>query len=163
MNHSLLLATGYRDGIVACRWRVGAYRGDTFVSFLEKDLVPYLRRYSKRLPPSLREEELLVVMDNASIHKSTAIADALSVVGAVPEYLPPYSPQFNPCEDVFGRIKSSLRRSGIISKAPGAGASSADMSVFLKTAVFDNININLIPSSNVQSMYVHARWAFPSK
>ena len=163
VNHSLLLATGYKDGVVAYGWRVEAYRGDTFVSFLEKELVPYLRRYRRRLPPSLRDEEIMVVMDNASIHKSARVAEALATVGAVPEYLPPYSPQFNPCEDVFRRImiKSSLRRSGVISRAPPAGSSAATRSEFLRSVVFENVN--KIPKSYVRTMYAHARWAFPSK
>lgn len=56
------------------------------------------------LPPGA-----IVVMDNLSAHKSPAIALLLDGAGAQLQYLPPYSPDFNPIELMWSKVKSSLR------------------------------------------------------
>ena len=52
-----------------------------------------------------------LLMDNASIHKTLAVKNAIAVRGFVPIYVPPYSPEFNPIELVFGIIKNEFYRS----------------------------------------------------
>lgn len=70
---------------------------EAFATFVEQILVPQLRRGD------------VVVMDNLSSHKSQRIATALEKVGAALWYLPPYSPDFNPIEKMWSKLKSRIR------------------------------------------------------
>jgi transposase len=60
------------------------------------------------LAPALQPGDL-VVLDNLSSHKSSAAIAAVEAVGAKMVYLPPYSPDFNPIENVFSKIKQVVR------------------------------------------------------
>lgn len=51
-----------------------------------------------------------VVMDNLSAHKVAGVREAIEAAGARLLYLPPYSPDFNPIEQVFAKLKSLLRK-----------------------------------------------------
>ncbi len=53
-----------------------------------------------------------VVMDNLSSHKVAGVREAIEAVGARVVYLPPYSPDFNPIEQVFAKLKALLRKYG---------------------------------------------------
>lgn len=68
----------------------------------------YLREL---LVPALREGEV-VVMDNLSVHKSETVRELIEEAGAQVLYLPPYSPDFNPIEEAFSKIKNLLRKAG---------------------------------------------------
>jgi transposase len=61
------------------------------------------------LAPALRSGDILV-MDNLSSHKGTAVLEKIRATGAEVLFLPPYSPDFNPIEQIFSKIKSHLRR-----------------------------------------------------
>jgi transposase len=61
------------------------------------------------LVPELRPGDI-VVMDNLSSHKGPAVQALIEVVGAQLLYLPPYSPDFNPIENLFAKIKALLRK-----------------------------------------------------
>jgi transposase len=61
------------------------------------------------LVPSLRQGDS-VVMDNLSSHKASVIRKAIRSVGAKLFYLPPYSPDLNPIEQVFAKLKALLRK-----------------------------------------------------
>jgi transposase len=52
----------------------------------------------------------IVVMDNLGSHKVAGIAEALQATGAQVRYLPPYSPDYNPIEQIFAKLKTLLRR-----------------------------------------------------
>lgn len=60
------------------------------------------------LAPALHPGDL-VVLDNLSSHKSPAAIAAVEAVGAKMVYLPPYSPDFNPIENVFSKLKQLVR------------------------------------------------------
>jgi transposase len=75
----------------------GAVNGDMFLSYVEQILVPTLTPGD------------IVIMDNVSIHKVAGVEAAIEAAGATVRYLPPYSPDFNPIEMVFSKIKSILR------------------------------------------------------
>jgi transposase len=60
------------------------------------------------LAPSLRPGDL-VVMDNLSSHRSSAAIRAIEAVGARAIYLPPYSPDLNPIENIFSKVKQLFR------------------------------------------------------
>lgn len=69
-----------------------------FEVYVEQVLIP-------ALPP-----EAIVVMDNLPAHKSPSIARMLEAAGATLWYLPPYSPDFNPIEQMWSKVKTWLRR-----------------------------------------------------
>jgi transposase len=68
----------------------------------------YLREV---LLPALNEGDVLV-MDNLSVHKSERVRELIEREGVEVLYLPPYSPDFNPIEEAFSKIKNLLRKAG---------------------------------------------------
>ncbi len=76
----------------------GAINGDVFEAFVEHVLVPEL------------ESGDIVVMDNLSSHKRERVRKLVEATGAQLRYLPPYSPDLNPIEQVFSKIKQLLRK-----------------------------------------------------
>jgi transposase len=76
----------------------GAMDGVAFQAYVEHVLVP-------ALPAS----GAIVVMDNLSAHKSPTIARLIEGAGAQVRYLPPYSPDLNPIEPMWSKVKSLLR------------------------------------------------------
>lgn len=78
-----------------------------FENALNGDLFrAYIRRF---LAPTLHPGDV-VVMDNLSSHKVAGIVEAIEAVGASVVFLPPYSPDFNPIELMWSKIKAILRR-----------------------------------------------------
>jgi transposase len=69
-----------------------------FKAYLEQCLVPTLRTGD------------IVVMDNLSSHKSDEVREIIEAAGAMLLYLPPYSPDFNPIEQAFAKLKAHLRK-----------------------------------------------------
>ncbi len=88
------------DGITAPCVVDGPINGETFLAWVEQLLVPTLRRGD------------IVVMDNLSSHKVKGIREAIEATGASLRYLPPYSPDLNPIEQFFAKLKSLLRKAG---------------------------------------------------
>ena len=76
----------------------GPINGDSFKAYVEQMLVRTLK------------EGDLVIMDNLSAHKIDGVREAIEAVGASLIYLPPYSPDFNPIEQVFAKLKALLRK-----------------------------------------------------
>ena len=71
-------------------------------------------RWAKRwretvLAPTLKPGDV-VVLDNLSAHKVPGIREAIEAAGATLLYLPPYSPDFNPIEQLFAKLKALLRK-----------------------------------------------------
>jgi transposase len=75
----------------------GAVNGDLFEAFVEQVLLPELR------------EGDIVIMDNLSSHKRPRIRTLIEATGAKLQFLPPYSPDLNPIEMVFSKVKQALR------------------------------------------------------
>lgn len=73
---------------------------DTFRAYVEQVLVPTLRRGD------------VVVLDNLAVHKQPEIRQAIEQAGALLRFLPPYSPDFNPIEKAFSKLKAMLRKIG---------------------------------------------------
>ncbi|MFN7398221.1 MAG: transposase, partial [Sandaracinobacter sp.] len=63
------------------------------------------------LVPELRPGDL-VIMDNLSSHKRASVRERIEAAGATLRFLPPYSPDFNPIEKAFSRLKAMLRKAG---------------------------------------------------
>jgi transposase len=75
----------------------GAMNGTAFLAYVEQVLVPTLSHGD------------IVIMDNLPAHKAAGVHEAIEAVGAKLRYLPPYSPDFNPIENAFAKLKSILR------------------------------------------------------
>ena len=91
------------DGILDYKFIHGTTNGDDFREFIERQLLPHLMSFDGKNTNSI------VVMDNASIHHSQEVASLISSVGALLIYLPPYSPDLNPIEEVFSSVKAYLK------------------------------------------------------
>lgn len=76
----------------------GPINGETFRSYVEQFLVPTLK------------EGDIVIMDNLGSHKGGAVRAAIRAAGARLFFLPPYSPDLNPIEQVFAKLKILLRK-----------------------------------------------------
>ena len=103
-NVSLLMCIGH-DGIKFHEMKVGAYNSNEFVVFLQGLAV--------RFPEVLRGEVCLV-MDNARIHHAQTARNFLVENGIRHIYLPPYSPDLNPIENVFGALKKRYTSRGVV-------------------------------------------------
>ena len=87
-------------GILDCRIEYGTVDGDKFYDFVQKSLLPHLIPFNGTNPHSV------VVLDNASIHHVEGIQRLIEEVGALVLYLPPYSPDYNPIEEAFSKVKA---------------------------------------------------------
>ena len=87
------------DGLTAPMVVDGAINGELFLAYVEQILLATLK------------EGDIVVMDNLSSHKVAGVKKAIESVGARLVYLPPYSPDFNPIENVFSKLKTLVRKS----------------------------------------------------
>ena len=76
----------------------GAMNGETFKAYVEQFLAPTLKK------------DDIVFMDNASVHMVEGVAEAIEARGAILFYLPAYSPDLNPIEQLFAKLKSMLRK-----------------------------------------------------
>ena len=85
------------DGTRAAMVLDGPINGESFTGFCEWLLVPTLHPGD------------LVIMDNLSSHKAVAAVEAIEAVGAAVVYLPPYSPDLNPIENIFSKVKQLIR------------------------------------------------------
>jgi len=75
----------------------GAINGDFFCAYIHQVLVPELRAGD------------IVVLDNLSSHKRVEARQAIEAAGARVVFLPPYSPDFNPIENAFAKLKQLVR------------------------------------------------------
>jgi transposase len=85
-------------GMVAPWVLDGPINREAFETYVEKVLVPELRPGAT------------VFMDNLSSHKGPRVRELLAAAGANLRYLPPYSPDFNPIENAFAKLKQLLRK-----------------------------------------------------
>jgi transposase len=88
------------DGLTAPMVIDGAMTGDLFVAYVEQVLVPTLRPGD------------VVVLDNLQAHKRVGAVRAIERAGGSVAYLPPYSPDLNPIELAFSKLKGLLRSAG---------------------------------------------------
>ena len=104
-----------------------------FRAYLEQCLVPTLKLGD------------IVVMDNLSSHKSDAVREIIEAAGAELLYLPPYSPDFNPIEQAFAKVKAHLRKA-------------AERSI---PALWDRIGsiLDTFSSRECQNFFKHAGYA----
>jgi transposase len=86
------------DGLTAPMILDGPMNGDAFLAYVEQVLVPTLG------------QDDIVVMDNLPAHRRAGVREAIESAGARLRFLPPYSPDFNPIENAFAKLKALLRK-----------------------------------------------------
>ena len=95
---STLIAAVRLAGACAPWLFAGAMDGRLFLAWVRQGLAPTL------------QPEDLVIMDNLATHKVAGVREAIEAVGARLRYRPPYSPDFNPIENMWSKVKQGLRR-----------------------------------------------------
>ena len=93
-----LLSAVRLDGVVAPMVLDGPVTGESFAGYVERSLVPELRPGD------------IVVMDNLPAHKGARVSEAIESAGCRLVYLPPYSPDLNPIEPMWSKVKSAVRK-----------------------------------------------------
>jgi transposase len=86
------------DGLTAPMVLDGPIDGESFLAWVQQFLAPTLR------------EGDIVILDNLGSHKVQGVQAAIEAAGATLRYLPPYSPDFNPIEKLFSKLKALLRK-----------------------------------------------------
>lgn len=94
-----MIASLRLDGAAAPMVIEGASDGAVFRAYVKHVLLPTL------------QEGDIVVVDNLSSHKAAEIEEMINAVGATLWFLPPYSPDFNPIEKMWSKVKEFLRAS----------------------------------------------------
>lgn len=135
----------------------GHWKITTFVAGLRRDAItaPFVidrpmnsaifKAYLERcLVPALRPGDI-VVMDNLSSHKGDEVSEIIQAAGASLLYLPPYSPDFNPIEQAFSKLKAHLRKA-------------AERSV---PDLWDRIGtiLDTFPAAECRNFFTHAGYA----
>ena len=80
----------------------GSVSGETFLQFVQQSLLNIVQPFNGTNPRSV------VILDNASIHHVEAVTSIISAAGALVRFLPPYSPDLNPIEEHFSKVKGYL-------------------------------------------------------
>ena len=99
-NSQTFIAGLTQNGLIAPWVIKGAMDGPAFAAYVEKVLVPEL------IPGSV------VILDNLATHRNVEAAKAIKQAGCWFLYLPPYSPDLNPIEQAFSKLKAHLRKVG---------------------------------------------------
>ena len=132
-----LLATLTPDGIGPALAIPGAVDGAAFALYAERLLAPTLRPGQ------------IVVLDNLSAHKSADARSAVEAVGARLLFLPAYSPDFNPIELAFAKVKERLR---------SAAARTPDGLVAATASAIDAVS-----AADARGFYAHCGFVLPAK
>ena len=92
------------DGLTAPMVLDGPMNGMAFRVYVEQVLAPTLRPGD------------VVIMDNLPAHRVSGVREAIEAAGAMRLFLPPYSPEFNPIEQAFAKLKAMLRKAAARTK-----------------------------------------------
>ena len=92
------------SGVIAPFVLDGPMTGEMFLVYVRQFLAPELKPGD------------IVVMDNLAAHKVAGVCEAIRAVGASLLYLPPYSPDLNPIEQLFSKLKALLRKAAARSR-----------------------------------------------
>jgi transposase len=96
--NTTVLAALSAEGVLAAMRIEGPANTEVFLTFLDQVLCPALRPGQ------------IVVMDQLNVHKAAGVRPRIEACGCRLEFLPAYSPDFNPLEEAFSKLKTYLRR-----------------------------------------------------
>jgi len=134
-NRITMLSAISFEKIEAALYGEWATDGDIFLNFIVKCLCPVLHKHH------------VVIMDNVAFHQVCGIREAIEGTGAKLIYLPPYSPDLNPIEQMWGKIKNCLRKES---------ARTLDKFAISIKAAFMKIN-----STDLTNWYRHCGYRYP--
>ncbi len=97
-KNTTLLTSMSVEGMGSSLAVTGSVNAAVFEAYLEEVLLPDLNPGQ------------IVIMDNLSAHKSEKVRELIEAVGCEVLYLPPYSPDYNPIEEAFSKIKGILKK-----------------------------------------------------
>jgi putative transposase len=130
---STLIAAICLSGPLAPWLFEGALNGEMFLAWVRQGLVPVL------------QPDDLVILDNLATHKVAGVREAIEDAGARLLYLPPYSPDLNPIENMWSKLKQILR-----SLAP---RTQSELAAAAKTA------FEAISAADCRGFFAHAQYA----
>ena len=104
-EHVSAIAIMSSRGLLDVKMVEGCVNGDEFYAFVHTHLLPHLQLFNGRNPHSV------IILDNAPIHHVSEAVKAIEDVGALVHFLPPYSPDLNPIEELFSKVKSLMKSS----------------------------------------------------
>ena len=90
-------------GLLDVKTVKGTTDGDEFYDFVQTHLLPHLLPFDGTNPHSI------VVLDNCTVHHVPEVIKSIQDTGALLLYLPPYSPDYNPIEEAFSKVKTTLK------------------------------------------------------
>ena len=93
----------------------GSVNGETFLEFVRRSLISILQPFDGDNPRSI-----VVIMDDDSIHHTQKVTDLITATGALLRFLPPFSPDLNPIELAFSKVKAFLKANDKIFQATHA-------------------------------------------
>lgn len=102
-EHITAIAAISIRGMEALRIVRGSVDGDVFYDFVCEDLL------SKLMPFDGINNNSIVIMDNCSVHHTSEVETALNDAGIITHFLPPYSPDYNPIELTFSKVKYAIK------------------------------------------------------
>jgi transposase len=97
-NRMTMISAISFEKIEAALYGEWAADGEIFLNFITRCVCPVLRKRH------------VVIMDNVAFHQVCGVREAIEATGAKLIYLPPYSPDLNPIEQMWGKIKNYLRK-----------------------------------------------------
>jgi transposase len=137
-----------RDGLVAVMTVAAATSTAVFLAFVEGLLIPALHA----------RPEALVVMDNLAPHRAAAVRDALGRAGLAHRYLPAYSPDMNPIEPTWAKLKDKLRAVAPRTiEALDAALPDALRSITPETPALGSATADIVQSESQTALAVHGR------
>lgn len=110
---SILPAYTSREGYIAYEIIQGSCTKALFLHFLKTKVLPLCNYYDPLNP----QPNSVLIMDNASIHRGPEIRALCNQYGVLLEYLPPYSPDYNPIKESFAEIKGWMKKNRDLAQA----------------------------------------------
>ena len=91
------------NGILDVYTTTGSVDESVFLDFLERCVLPQMQPFDGRNSHSV------LLMDNASIHHTEKVVELVQSIGVMVHFIPPYSPDLNPIEECFSKVKGFLK------------------------------------------------------
>ena len=123
-----VIAAMSAKGVLDCKIVTDSVTGDTFYDFVLSNLLAHLQPFDGS------NTHCVVILDNASIHHTGPAVSAIEETGALVQFLPPYSPDYNPIEEAFSKVKTTMK---ILEETTNEDIKTITLSAFAEIATND--------------------------